>query len=241
MLLIVAALDEELRLARDLHPGCKRVTAIKGLWQANTERGPVYFLKTGVGPQSASAKLTSALETLQPARILVVGYAGALDPGLRVGELVAVRRALLLGAHVPGGTPLEDMQPSEMWELRLEGIDDGLRRGDVVTTPFIIGEPAQKALLHERFRALAVDMETASFASAGQAAGIPVSCVRAITDDAADEFLAPVSYAPGASAGEKALRVITAGNWVRRYREWMDRAAIARRSLQTFLRQYLEK
>jgi adenosylhomocysteine nucleosidase len=242
MLLIAAALEEELRMARDLCPGCARIASggVR-LWHSQSAGGPVAFLKTGMGPRSASIKLLAAFEVLKPSRILVFGYAGALDPTLRVGDLVAVQRTVLLGKDVPRGTPLESMAAGVPIELYLHNLGDELRRGDVVTTPFIIGEPAQKAFLFERFRAAAVDMETAAFALAAQSAAIPLSCVRAITDDAKDEFLAPVSYAPGTSPGGRAFRAITAGNWVRRYKDWTERAAIARRSLRAFLLEYLQK
>jgi adenosylhomocysteine nucleosidase len=242
MLLIAAALEEELRIARDLCPGCARVDS-RGLrlWHSRNAGGPVAFLKTGIGPRSASTKLLAAFEVLKPSRILVFGYAGALDPSLRIGDLVAVRRAVLVGEGAPRGTPLESMTAGVPVALCLDRLGEELRRGDVVTTPFIIGEPAQKALLFERFQAAAVDMETAAFALAAHSSAIPLSCVRAITDDAKDEFLAPVSYASHSSPGGRAFRVIAAGNWIRRYKDWAERAAIARRSLSHFLLEYLQK
>jgi adenosylhomocysteine nucleosidase len=241
MLLIAAALEEELRIAKDLCPGCKRLTARKlRLWQSTAAGRPVIFLKTGVGPNMATTKLLAALAEIAPSRILIVGYAGALDPQLRVGDVLAVQHAFLLGNGAPKGTPLESLIPSEVLELSTEDLREGMRRGKVVTTQFLIGEPAQKAQLYARFGAAAVDMETAAFALAARSVGIPLSCVRAITDDARDEFLAPVSYDPEASMGKKTLRVVTAGNWVRRYRDWTERAALARNSLRLFLRQYLQ-
>jgi adenosylhomocysteine nucleosidase len=240
MLMIVAALEEELRLARDLCAGCTRLPSQKlKIWEAGTAGRTILFLKTGVGPRAATTKLVAAIKEVKPSRILVVGYSGALDPGLKVGDLIAVRRAFLLGGNEPLGTPLEAMTPGDMLDLSLENLKDGICRGDVVTTPFIIGEQAQKALLHAKFGAFAVDMETAAFALAARSAGIPLGCVRAITDTADDEFLAPVSYDPDSSTGKRVFRVVTAGKWVQRYRDWTERATIARRSLHAFLAEYL--
>ena len=60
-------------------------------WQAERNDKKIAFLKAGVGPKRAAASLEEALHAIPCSHVLVIGYAGALDPGLKVGDLVAGR------------------------------------------------------------------------------------------------------------------------------------------------------
>jgi hypothetical protein len=113
----------------------------------------------------------------------------------------------------------------------------GLRASsaDAVTTPFIVGDPVQKKALHARLGAAIIDMESAAIAAAATRAGIPLLCVRAVSDEADDDFLAPFAYAPGCGPAGRAVKVAAAGGWVRRYRSWRECSATAGRSLGTML------
>src|SRR5437762_7630543 len=97
MLLITAALAEELQVVLELCPPNGRL-AIQGVrgWKAAHGSLPIVALKTGMGPARAANSLKLFLSTERPARILVLGYGGALDPSLQVGDLVIGERASLL-------------------------------------------------------------------------------------------------------------------------------------------------
>ena len=229
MLLVIAALSEELRIAQKLCQGCA---------------SGVCLVRSGVGPERASIGLSRFLKNHQVSKILAFGYAGALDPDLKIGDLVAVRRVVAIGENVASGTPLDCMESEGSWELPTEelvcpGVE--IRCGDVLTTPFIIGDPKQKKLLHARFKTAAVDMETGAFARAASGAQIPFVAIRAITDEAEDTFLAPVSYDPASSLIGKATKVVFAGHWARRYKDWAIRASAARESLRRFLTAYFSR
>lgn len=229
MLLVIAALSEELRIAQELCQGCA---------------SGVYLVKSGVGPRAAAIRLSRFLENHPVSKILAFGYAGALDPDLKVGDLVAVRRVLSIGENVAARTPLDQMEAEGSWELRpddLGCLGVGIRCGDVLTTPFIIGDPEQKKLLRARFQTAAVDMETGAFARVASAARIPFAAIRAITDEAEDSFLAPVSYDPASTLAGKAKKVVSAGHWLLRYKDWAARASVARESLRRFLTVYLKQ
>ena len=68
---------------------------------------------------------------------------------------------------------------------------------------------------------------------------VPMACVRAVTDRVHDEFLAPFSYEPSLSLAARAMRILVAGDWVRRHGQWRENTAVARRSLRRFLASYL--
>ncbi len=199
------------------------------------------------GPARSGAKLKRLMSDVHPSRILIVGYAGALNPSLKVGDLVVAGRVSLIGEKPRVSTPLENLELSGSWELAegqeilqlVKTAGAQMIGGDLLTSPYIIGEPRQKESLFRRFNADAIDMETAALARIAVPAGIPVSCVRSISDEAQDEFLAPFSYDPHSGPIGRAAKVVTAGNWIRRCRDWRERAAVARASLRKFLEVYL--
>ena len=198
-------------------------------------------MKSGVGPKRASIALGRFLQTHQVKKILAFGYAGALDPDLKIGDLLAARRVVCIGERAAPGTPLECMESEGSWELPTKDLacfEPGIRCGDVLTSPFVIGDPEHKELLRSRFKTAAVDMETGAFARVASAAGVPFSAIRAITDEVEDSFLSPLSY-PARTGTVRAAQVLLAGHWVRRYRDWTERASVARKSLRRFLTAYL--
>ncbi len=246
MLLIAAALEEELNTAKALYPDAARVPAdsVK-LWRAVRRNEPVYFLRAGVGPRRSAESLERALGLIQPSHILVIGYAGALDPELKLGSLIAVRKASAFS--------LEDTSPS--WEhVRIDGEfvlhncesllqSAGLAgvtacAGDILTSSHVLGEPEHKNLLFERFHASVVDMETAALARVAHAQAIPIACMRAISDEARDSFLAPFSYDPSAGIPERARKLLRTG-MVETLREWKANTATAKESLSRFLLHHL--
>jgi adenosylhomocysteine/aminodeoxyfutalosine nucleosidase len=244
MLLIAAALMEELETALGLCTDRTRVSfAGAHLWQAVSNGALIRFLKTGVGPQRSATVLERVLRFFRPTSILVVGYAGALSPHLKLGDLVVIRRAALLGGKGTVKTDLDEVDLSESWDLdetpfllkTAESAGIPAHPCDGLTSSHIIGEPVQKSFLHGRFGASVIDMETAALARLAASSGIPLGCVRAVSDVADDTFLAPFSYDPDCTPVRRAARVLAAGNWIRRYGEWRDRASVARDNLRRFL------
>ena len=248
MILIAAALSEELAVALDLFPKCEKAQ-FPGLrlYRSQCHGHIVLFLKTGVGPARAAAKLEKLLQSLAPEKVLCIGYAGALSSELRVGDLIVGRMALLVDPETMAAPSLAEVEPRGEWELAASDELTALAResgipvhgGTILTSPFIIGDPSQKSLLQRRFGAIVVDMETAALARICSSHGIPLSCVRAVSDGAHDTFLAPLSYDPQRTALGRAVRVAGAGHWLRRLREWKERSALARQSLRGFMKLYL--
>jgi adenosylhomocysteine nucleosidase len=245
MLLIAAALAEELNIALDLcRTRAKVVHGSMRIWSGSFGGHTIYFLKTGVGPGRATKKLDSLLTSFHPHRILIIGYAGALAPELKLADLVVMRRASIFGEKEVKRRPLDQLEISASVEL--DGSSElfsyaqsaGLPAhcGDGLTSPLIIGAPEQKQILYQRFQALSIDMETAALARAAHAGGIAVSCVRVVSDEAADQFLAPFTYDPEASSIDRAFRVLGAGNWRNRLQAWRERSMKARESLRGFVR-----
>jgi hypothetical protein len=115
------------------------------------------------------------------------------------------------------------------------------RQGSAITSWSIIGTPEHKQILFARFGAAIVDMETAVLARVASSMGIPLGCVRAVSDDARDDFLAFLSGDPSAGALRRAVQAAAARGWLRRYRRWRDQSQEARRSLCRVLASYLDR
>jgi adenosylhomocysteine nucleosidase len=246
MLLIAAAMQEELSPAMDLcHARRKLPDCSVSLWQASFGTKEITFLKTGVGPGRSAARLECALNFLRPARVLVTGYAGALDPRMKVGTLVPVSKALACS--------LSEDSPS--WEhAKIDGVFEldgsehlsdtaksaglSFMAGDVLTSSYVLGNPEHKRFLYETFHASIVDMETASLARVAKSRNVSLSCIRAISDEAEDTFLASFSYDPAVGIPARAARLI--GTGVHAYRKWKDNALRASEALRLFFAQYLQ-
>jgi len=219
-LLIVAALEEELRPAIESLRLYEKEAGRPARTGRHAVEGRVRFLRTGVGPGPASRSLRRALEKGRTNGVLITGYAGALDPGLRVGDLVTAQRATLLSRE--GGV----RETWAMWapDFLLETAKAaGLNafRGDIATSHVPVVDPGQRSLFFDRFGAAVVDMETAALARVAAGLHVPVACVRVVTDEATDIF------EPGSPESHRS-------SW------WEQRTVVARQSLSAFFATFFE-
>lgn len=247
MLLIAAALQEELKVALALCRDSQKVR-LRGVevWSAFRDERRIHFLKTGVGPRKSSISLQRALERLDVSQILVIGYAGALDPRLKLGSLVAVNKAL--ACKIDKSTPaVEDMKLERTFTLSSgdsfsqteEAMQLPVIPGDTLTTAHVWGSPVHKKLLRKKFGASIVDMETASLAAVADSFGVPLRCLRVVSDEAGDSFLEPFSYDPKAGISKRAGQILRKGNPAKAFKEWKCNTSVARVSLTRFLESYL--
>jgi len=246
MLLVVAALEEELKTGLAL---CKKRQKIPnrkiGMWQGERNGKKTAFLKAGVGPRRAAASLEEALQMMPCSQILVIGYAGALDPGLKLGDLVAAGRALAFSLdeinhdwdHIQLDGAFNLTNCDTLAEAaKSAGLHAGT--GTVMTSPYVLGDPVRKRLLYDKFHAAIADMETAALARVAALRSVPLSCIRVVSDEAADSFLAPFSYDPSTRLPARARKLAGTG-MAKIYRKWKTNTLVARNSLSRFLETYL--
>lgn len=124
---------------------------------------------TGVGRERVCAAIERLIGESRPGRVVMIGFAGGLDPTLRIGDAVRVRRLLHEGSE-----PIE--------------LDDG--DAALLTVDTLIDSPSAKAELRRRTGADAVDMESYHVAAMLRGHGIPLTVIRAISDTA-DDAVAP--------------------------------------------------
>jgi 4-hydroxy-3-methylbut-2-enyl diphosphate reductase len=151
--------------------------------------GAAEVLRTGFGPRRSRAA-ARRIAAGGPRPVLVAGLAGALDAGLRPGDVVVANEVRGDGCEpvaVPTAAPLAAA-------LRRVGLH--VHVGPVFSSPSVV-DGARRAEL-ARTGALAVDMESAWLA--GAAAGGPFAVVRAVVDTPEAPLYRPATVVHGLTA-----------------------------------------
>ncbi len=126
------------------------------------ESGETVLVCGGIGGEAARRATEAAIALYQPELVLSVGFAGGLDPELKVGEIFSPGRVV----DARDGSSVE--------------IAAGF--GVLVSGAGIAGVE-QKAKLAEFYGAQTVDMEAAEVARGAQARGVRFMAVKAISDE----------------------------------------------------------
>jgi len=158
---IIAALEREIHpLVQNWHA---REQTIHDRPFRFFEHGDVVAVCGGIGVEAARRAAVAAISLYQPQRLISAGFAGSLDPALRVGAIFCPQIVI----NASDGSRIQSA----------EG------QGVLVTFSGIAGAD-QKSKLARAFQAQAVDMEAAAVGQAASAAGIAFSAVKAISDEA---------------------------------------------------------
>ncbi|ACV59451.1 purine or other phosphorylase family 1 [Alicyclobacillus acidocaldarius subsp. acidocaldarius DSM 446] len=174
---------------------------------------------TGVGPARAADGLARLIRADRPALVVGAGVCGALEPALRLGDLVLPAEAV-----APEGARESLALDERLCQLarRFAEAHGGSAQigGRIVSVERIASTPTDKRELARRFEALAVDQETFAWARVAREAGIPFVAVRVVLDEAGEPL---ASWRP--STWRSALRLPA-------------RALRARRTLRAFGREW---
>lgn len=123
----------------------------------------VIVVHVGIGLESAARTIRAVLAAGKPRRIIAAGFAGGLDPALRIGDTVT--------EDFPG--PRDD------------------RKRVILSLPDPLETIAEKDRAFRESGARVVDMETSALAEACDAAGVPMTAIRAVSDTAGDALPVP--------------------------------------------------
>ena len=133
------------------------------------ERDEMVLVCGGIGTEAARRAAEAVIALYSPALLQSVGFAGALDASLRVGDVFA---------------------PGIVVDAR-DGSRIEVERGDEKTTLVTFMAVAgidQKANLAQAYGAQAVDMEAAAVATAARAHGIRFAATKVISDEVSFEM-----------------------------------------------------
>ena len=131
------------------------------------ENGEVVVVCGGIGGAAARRASEAVIAIFDPKIVCSAGFAGALDPKLRVGDVV--RPSSVINAGDGSRTVVEG--------------------GEGVLVSFgSVATPAQKSKLRDSFGADTVDMEAAAVARSAEARGKEFTVVKAVSDEIDFEF-----------------------------------------------------
>lgn len=131
------------------------------------ENGEFVLVCAGIGAGAARRAAEAIIALYNPMIVYSVGFAGALDGTLKVGDT---------------------MRPERVVNAR-DGSSVAIDGGHGVLVSFeSIASPEQKRKLRESYSAQAVDMEAAAVAQAAEARGVAFEAAKAISDDMDFEF-----------------------------------------------------
>ena len=158
---IVAALEREIRplvknwrLVEREHEG-KRFKFLE-------DGSKVVLVCGGIGPQAARRATEAVIALYQPGIVQSVGFAGALEPALRVGDILSPARVIDAG---DGSSVI---------------IDSG---SGVLLTFTSIVTVGQKAKLAEAYGAQAIDMEASAVAKSARCHRVHFAVTKVISDE----------------------------------------------------------
>ena len=116
----------------------------------------------GIGPDAARRAAEAVIVLYSPDLLYSVGYAGALDPTLKVANL-------LMPAQVINGSDGSRVQVS--------------KGQGILLSQSAVASVAQKSRLRESYGAQAIDMEASAVARAAEARGVGFRAIKVISDE----------------------------------------------------------
>jgi adenosylhomocysteine nucleosidase len=159
-LAIVAALEREVRPL--VKRWCVHHREHAGRRFRFYENGETVLVCAGIGPEPARRAAEAILALYSPNCVYSVGYAGALEPTVRTGDI---------------------LQPARVINTK-DGSSSSIVGGHgTLVSHALIASAAQKTKLREAYNAQAVDMEASAVARAAEARGIAFAVVKAISDE----------------------------------------------------------
>jgi nucleoside phosphorylase len=153
-------------------------------------------IATGIGPHRAKEVAKRAFKVLPRASLVIsAGVAGALSPGLAIGDVVVADRLITIGEESAAPERIIPVTPERVEELGSILLDAGLAvsTGGLLTTKRVLATGADKRLARQQSGAIAVDMESASIAAEAAREGLPMICMRTVMD-LADEDLPAAGF-----------------------------------------------
>jgi adenosylhomocysteine nucleosidase len=182
-------------------------------------------VSNGAGAHHAAAAVDAALIAgFHPDAIVSMGFCGALDPALRIADIVVGATVFADGAAFAAHSPVAGAPH---------------RTGAVCSLDHVAATAAEKRQLHAT-GAVAVEMEAAGVARRARTLGLPFFCIKSVTD-LAEETMAndfnKVLRSDGRFDTMKILALSLRRPWVRlpelvRLRQ---RCGLAARSLGEFI------
>jgi len=163
----------------------------------------IAVVESGLGFANARTAAQTLLEAHTPPWLLSCGFAGALLPEMKIGDIVIADSLV-----DPHGQQLavDVSMPADP--------DRGLFVGRMLTADQMVRKVEEKQALAEEFGAIAVEMESLAVAQVARDSGIPFLAVRTISDDLSADLPPEVLSVVG-STGTMRLGAALGSIWKR--------------------------
>lgn len=132
-----------------------------------------WMVANGAGPTHAARAVAVACPACRPEVIVSMGFCGALDPALDIGDIFAATAVETAGGRIPARLPVSNAPHAT---------------GVLASIDHVAQTAAEKSRLRAS-GAAAVEMEAAAVAQGAAAYGLPFYCVRSVTDRAGETFV----------------------------------------------------
>ena len=150
------------------------------------DKRDVDIIVTGVGRKNAEKSLREFLATNSPKLVLTCGFAGGLNPDLKLGEVVFELTDRRGEFHEPQTEKkIRDSQSSSLREKLLAA---GAKPAKFFCADRITTTVAEKKRLRAETSADAVEMESGAIHAVCRERGIPCATVRVISDTANEDL-----------------------------------------------------
>ena len=199
------------RKARDTGP---RDTGLRKAVSGAIGGRPVLIAVSGIGPQAARAAAEACVDLARQGRcrrVVWIGIAGALSPGLKVGDLIVATSVTSAEEGHRARRPAIALDRG----LAASAISSGCAEAVVVSTPAPVVTADERRRLWRQVGSpdrAAVDMESCEAARVLDAAGLPFAVLRAVSDTSEDDLpmalKAAATPAGGVSIPRLALAVL---------------------------------
>jgi adenosylhomocysteine nucleosidase len=164
--LILAPMTSELRPLRRYTKARRTKLGDLTVFRAESPQLEVTLARAGVGPVSAQSVTQRALSHLEFDHVVVSGIAGGLDPHLPVGTVVVPEAVLdLRTGRRYRSSPIEGVQLSGLVATADQLITDEAKLAEILATGVA-----------------AMEMESSGVAAACEAAGVPWTTFRVVSD-----------------------------------------------------------
>lgn len=188
MLAIICAIRQEFdSLLKEVDAGKIALKNGFRICEARYGHENVLIVETGPGKKRAKRATESVLKENPISGIVSLGFAGALNEGLAVGDLV-----LCQTLFCQAGNSKEPCYCNSDWvsatltRAKQKGI--ALQEGSSVSVRMPVCDIADKEALASEFPAAVVEMESYWIGQVAHSRGIPFICIRAISDALGDSL-----------------------------------------------------
>ncbi len=198
MLVLFGALEEEIRsfqssmiiLDTDFSHGGR-------IYRGSYKGKNLLLVNHGVGKRRASTMCCWVVDHYPVSAIVSLGFAGALEPGLRTGDMIVCSR--MMNADEP--TSVHHEADSTLFSIAVTCTLPGLCRGIGTSAGRPVSSPSDKQTLRKATAADIVDMESYWIAAIAGEHGIPLVVGRAVSDAVNDTLPVLPSFKWNKAAG----------------------------------------